>query len=244
MKRLLVVLALVAVSLPVRSQVIMSLLLGDKINSDKLEFGLDGGLNLSNLSNVDGNLASRFNIGFYFDFKMKDPSWMFHTGVIVKSTMGSRDIPVYSLDDAALDASFAGGSIDRRLSYFNVPILIKRQFRNNFFAEAGPMLGLMNNANDVFTKKVVNKDDLTYTNDVRSLYHTFDAGMMGGIGYRLMGGHGMNLSVRYYFGLVDVLKNNNGPAQYNRSLYFSVGIPIGKGKAEKRAAEKSDQQNK
>ncbi len=229
---------LVLASLQAQSQVLMSLLLGDKINSNKLEFGLDGGLNLSTVGNADGNMASRFNIGFYFDFKMKNPSWMFHTGVIVKSTMGIKDVSVYSLGDPSLDASFAGGSIDRRLSYFNVPVMIKHQFRNNFFVEAGPMLGLMNNANDVFTKKVVNKDDLTYTHDVRDLYHTFDAGVMGGVGYRLMGGHGMNLSIRYYLGMVDVLKSNTGQAQYNRSLYFTVGIPIGKGKAEKRAAEK------
>src|SRR5436853_345740 len=146
MKRPVLILLLVVISLQGRSQVIMSLLLGDKINSNKLEFGLDGGLNLSDISNVNGNLASRFNIGFYFDFKMKNPAWMFHTGVIVKSTMGIKDVPVYSLGDPSLDASFAGGSVDRRLSYFNVPFMIKHQFKNNFFAEAGPMLALMNNA--------------------------------------------------------------------------------------------------
>jgi hypothetical protein len=241
MKRSIVLVVLILLSLHARCQVIMSLLLGDKINSNKLEFGLDGGLNLSDMGGVNGNMANRFNLGFYFDLKMKNPAWMFHTGVIVKSTMGVKDIPVYSLGDAALDASFAGGSIDRKLNYFNVPFMIKYKFPNNFSVEAGPMLGLIYGASDVFTKKVVNKDDLTYTHDVRDQYRTLDAGMMGGIGYRLMGGHGMNLGVRYYLGLVDVLKDNAGPKQYNHSLYFSVGIPIGKGKAEKRAEEKSGQ---
>lgn len=33
-------------------QVLISLLLGDKLNSGKLEFGLDGGVNWSNISNL------------------------------------------------------------------------------------------------------------------------------------------------------------------------------------------------
>jgi hypothetical protein len=40
----------------------------------------------------------------------------------------------------------------------------------------------------------------------------------------------MNLSIRYYYGLVDIYIDDLTPARYNRSLYFSVGIPIGAGK--------------
>jgi hypothetical protein len=240
MKRLSIVFLLLILSAQARSQVIMSLILGDKINSDKLEFGLDGGLNLSDIGGLNSSAwASRFNLGFYFDFKFKDPSWMIHTGVIVKSTMGAKDLPVYSLGDPTLDATFTGGTIERRLSYFNVPFMIKRQFRNHFFIEAGPMFGLINSAKDVFTKTVKDQDDLTYELNVRDQYHTIDAGVMGGIGYRLMGGHGMNLGFRYYQGMVDVLKSNTGTALYNRSMYFTIGIPIGKGKAEAREKAKA-----
>ena len=34
-------------------QVLISLLLGDKLNTGQIEFGLDGGLSLSNLHGVD-----------------------------------------------------------------------------------------------------------------------------------------------------------------------------------------------
>src|SRR6187397_2495915 len=92
-----------------RSQVLISILLGDKLNSGKIEFGLEGGANWSTIKNLDGakNLTS-FNLGFYFDFKLKDTSWMLNTGVIVKSTMGADKLPVYSLGDPSLDNSFTG----------------------------------------------------------------------------------------------------------------------------------------
>lgn len=229
MKKLFCIAALLLLTYSGHSQILISLLLGDKLNSDKLEFGLDGGLNMTNIGGMDqANAVGRFNVGFYFDLKLKNPAWMVHTGVIVKSTLGAQDIPVYDLSDANLNAAFAGGSVDRRLSYFNVPLLIKHQFKNNLFVEAGPMLGLMNKSVDVFTQKVKDAEDLTYTLKIRDNYHPLDAGLMVGLGYRLLGGNGMNLGVRYYYGLIDVTIDDSTPNQYNRSLYFSVGIPIGK----------------
>jgi hypothetical protein len=41
--------------------------------------------------------------------------------------------------------------------------------------------------------------------------------------------------LQYYLGLVDVVIDDASPKQYNRSLYLNVGIPIGKGKAAKKA---------
>jgi hypothetical protein len=55
-----------------------------------------------------------------------------------------------------------------------------------------------------------------------------DAGLTVGLGYRLLSGNGMNLGMRYYHGMVDVVKNDGTLMQYNRAIYFNVGIPIGK----------------
>jgi len=49
----------------------------------------------------------------------------------------------------------------------------------------------------------------------------------------------MNLGVRYYRGLVDITIDDTTPDQYNSSLYLSVGIPIGAGKAKDRAEKKT-----
>jgi hypothetical protein len=55
-----------------QSQVLISLLLGDKLNAPGLEFGLEVGNNWSTLSNMETSKKfSTFNLGFYFDIKMK-----------------------------------------------------------------------------------------------------------------------------------------------------------------------------
>ena len=54
-------------------QILITLLLGDKLNSEGLEFGLEGGVNGSNLNGLETrNPLVNFNLGFYFDILIKE----------------------------------------------------------------------------------------------------------------------------------------------------------------------------
>ena len=240
MQKILFIITFILIGYNANSQVLISILLGDKLNTGDIEFGLEGGYSLSSLSGVDPSKASSdFSLGFYFDFKMKNPSWFLSTGVRVKTTMGADGLDVYDLGDQDLNDAFAEGSVDRVLGYFQVPFSMKYVFKNNFFAQAGVQLGARNASKDIFLNTINDKDDLEYTLNVKKAYHPLDAGLLGGIGYRVIKGNGMNISAQYYYGLVDVRVSDTSPDQRNRALYINVGIPIGKGKAAKAAAEKS-----
>ncbi|WP_343617997.1 porin family protein [Flavobacterium sp.] len=227
-----------------QSQVLISLIFGDKLNSPFLEFGLEGGVNFSDIYDMESSGSNPgFNLGFYFDIRSKqDPAWMINTGVIVKSPMGARHIPMYSLDNTNLDNTFAGGTVNREIRYFNVPILIKHQFKSGVFVKAGPQVGLLARAFDEF-KVEVDKDDVVYKKNIRDQIRVIDAGVAFGTGYHMNVGNGLNITVQYYYGLVPVMKGD-GPNVYNRSLYLTAGIPIGKGKAAQRRAEKEAELNK
>src|SRR5688572_5957460 len=126
MRTLLILLIVAATHVRSQGQVLISLLLGDKLNSGQVEFGLDGGVGFVDIHGVSPSSSNAtFNLGFYFDIKLKKPSWMVHTGVMVKSAMGAEDLSVYPLNDPDLDNVFAGGSVTRKLNYFNVPFAIK-----------------------------------------------------------------------------------------------------------------------
>jgi hypothetical protein len=218
-----------------RTQVLISILLGDKLNTGKIEFGLDGGANWSTIKNLDGAKSlTGFNLGFYFDFKLKNPSWMLNTGVIVKSNMGADELPVYSLGIPDLDNAFAGGKISRKINYFNVPIMMKYTFKNHIFLKGGIQLGLRYKAFDEFKNSVNEEDDLKYKLDIKDQFHPLDAGLAFGAGYRLMKGNGMNIGLQYYLGLIDIRVDDSSPNQFNRVLYLTVGIPIGKNPKKKK----------
>ena len=215
-------------------QVIISLLLGDKLNSGKVEFGLEGGMNWSTLKNLEPSKSLRtFNLGFYFDIKLKNPSWMLNTGVLVKSSMGASELPVYSLGDPALDSAFLGGEVKRKISYFNVPVMMKYNFRNNIFVKAGIQLGLKYKAYDEFINHVNEDDDLNFKLKIKDQFHPLDAGFAIGAGYRFMKGNGMNIGFNYYLGLIDVVVDDSSPNQFNRVFYLTLGIPIGKNPTKK-----------
>ena len=242
MKKYLIVPAFLLCSLASNSQVLISILLGDKLNSGKMEFGLEGGFNWSDINNLEGAKTLRaFNLGFYFDFKLKNPSWMLNTGVIVKSAMGANDLPVYSLGNTDLDSAFTGGKITRKIKYFNVPIMIKYNFKNHIYFKAGAQLGLRYQAFDEFTNSVIDDDDLEYKVKIKKQFHPLDAGLAFGLGYRLMKGNGMNIGLQYYYGLVDITIDDSRAAQSNRVLYVSAGIPIGKNSKKKKAGQTEQQ---
>lgn len=221
-------------------QVLISLILGDNLNSGKVEFGLDGGVNYSMIRGLDeSDYNNNFNIGFYFDIKLKNPAWMIHTGVIVKSTVGTAGLPVYSLDNDDLDRAFAGGTVERRINYFHVPVMIKQLIKKRISWELGICPALRSKAYDIFTAEV--DGDLQYKREISDEYHRIDFGLMGGIGYRLFGGNGMNLSVRYYYGLTDITVDDSQADQFNESLYLAFGIPVGVAKAKKRAEKKAEE---
>ena len=221
----------------VQSQVLISLLLGDKLNTGKINFGLEGGYNLSNISNLEGaKAASNFNLGFYFDLLLKEnKNWYVHTGVIVKSTMGANIEP-YSLNNDSLDELFEDADVRRKINAFNIPILARYKFKNKVFVELGPMIGFMlNKSHDEFTATNLenDEDELQYDHKIRDDHKLLDFGAQVGLGYQLKAMHGMCVAVKYYQGVVDINKEAVDKAHYNNSFYVVASIPIGAGEKAK-----------
>jgi hypothetical protein len=223
---------LILFSSAAKSQVLISLLLGDKLNSPNLEFGLIGGMSASDLSNsnVGSQNLWKLHLGFYFDFKITDKLW-FNPAVLVKVTPGmkytNQRTNVSGIDE--LDSILVGATVERRIGYFQVPLLLKYNFTPRFHLLLGPQAGLRTNkASNNYSVDVIDKDDLTYREDVSEEYKRLDFGIAGGFGFRIKPG-GMNLGARYYYGLTDILKDNPGAKLSNRNLYLYFTIPVGKG---------------
>lgn len=248
MKKIFAVVFFSLVVYSANSQVLISLIFGDKLNTPALEFGLEGGASFLNMSNTPGskNLTA-WNLGFYFNILLK-PQVYIYTGVLVKGPMGCGSLDPYSLDNATLDSAFSLGSVDRKISYFCVPIMLKYKFENNFQVSGGIQAGLRTQAVDVFSQTYVtdgkDDDDLVFDNYNRKDYAHLDFGLTGTLGYYLPNfANGMTVSARYYYGLVDVNLPESGK-QVNHALYLNAAIPIGKKKAEANAAEKKAAQDK
>lgn len=230
-KKLFILILLIFVFHKGQSQILISLIFGDKLNSDKIEFGLDGGANYAKMSGFEsGHPLPIFNIGFYFDFLIKE-HWYINTGVLVKSEVGldflkEEDVSFFDPTTVFSDT----GTYSQKISYFHVPIAIKYRFKNNFYVRLGPQVALRYKGSLRFFGE---KDDKTVElrTDNRDLFHRFEVSAIAGLGYKLKKGEGMNIGVKYMYGLTNIIRDETRNSK-NSSFYFYVGIPIGKGKAE------------
>ncbi|MCF6359172.1 MAG: PorT family protein [Cyclobacteriaceae bacterium] len=230
-KKSIALLLLVFVTHIVKSQVLISLLLGDKLNSDKIEFGLDLGYNYSKMTGFEsGTPTTAFNLGFYFDFKLKNQLYL-NTGVLVKSNVGLnnlRESDVLILDPATVFSD--SGSYEQKTSYFHVPVALKYRFKNHFYVHLGPQFALRTKAFLTYSNEKDDKELTVKTNN-SDLFNRIEVAAIGGIGYKLRKGTGMNVGIKYVYGLTNAFKDDNFNSK-NNSFYVHVGIPIGRAKPE------------
>lgn len=98
MRKYLILLLLACSADQAQSQVLISLLFGDKLNAPGTEYGHEGGVNFITMGGLESSdYLSTFNLGFYFDIRLKDP-WYLYNGVLVKSQMGTNGLPTALLD--------------------------------------------------------------------------------------------------------------------------------------------------
>lgn len=225
-----------------QSQVLITLLLGDKLNSDGLEFGLEGGINWTQVTGMETkNFARKWNLGFYFDIRLKN-QWFLNTGVLVKANMGVDNLTDNDLDylNATIyyndSSSRIAGSYGQKMNYFLVPALVKYKFKNGLFAAAGPQFGLMYKSWVQFDSDVKGNDAVIKEYN-KELINKIDAGIMAEFGYSFFRGAGLSLGVKYYEGFVHVYKNSD---TRNRSFFVYATLPIGASeKAKQKALEKA-----
>lgn len=211
------------------AQILISLMFGDALNSDKIEFGLAGGLSHSYITTIENSKPlNTFDLGFYFHILMKNSSYL-STGVHVKSGLGAKGMSTYPVGDPDFDDVFRDGELTKKIPAFYVPILFHQRFNNRWYIEAGPQLGLMYKPMDIFEVSA-NDGTVTYEKIVKDQYKHIDAGLLGGVGYKFKKElKSTAVGINYYYGLVDVSKTDQNIK--NSAIYFYVKIPIGVGKS-------------
>ena len=218
-----------------QSQVLLSLIFGDKLNSEKIEFGLEGGFNWANIDGFESSKRFRdFNLGFYFDIQMKD-QWRLYTGVLVKSKLGSDELTMNDLERLGIPIEEEEGTYTQKLNYFLVPALLKYKFKNRFYLESGPQFGLRTKAFVQFEAEVDGQEIEVRTVNTDQT-NPIEAGWVAGTGYHFSPGKGMSVGVKYFHGFTNVYKGQSGTN--NSSIFVKLTVPIGAKKSEERRAKK------
>ena len=248
MNKNLLIIFFIFFSISLNSQVLIALLLGDKLNSGKIQFGLEGGWTFSSITGLESsNFENNWDLGFYFDIRLKN-QWSIDTGVLVKATLGNDELTEGDLISLGIEDYEADGSYSQRSSYFLIPALAKYNFQNHAYVEAGPQFGLLRKGWVEYNYK---GDDYeaTIKHYNTDMMNRLDAGIVAGAGFRLLKGLGWTIGVKYYYGFVNVYKER--PGTKNSTVFLKLNMPIGlsdeqkgaikEAKADKKAEKESSE---
>lgn len=211
------------------SQVLIAILFGDKLNTDKMEFGLMISPTLTNLTAMDSKARPGLGFALYFNIKLSD-NLFFHPEASPKAVFGIKGITPYATGDANVDSIFLNNKdakVQRSIKAFSLPLLMRYRIKGLLFAELGPQVDMMIKSKDIFKTKI-GDNSISYTQKVNQDVALFDVGISAGLEYKLKKDKGMGFGIRYYYGLTDVITNVSGN-QKNTAWYLNVAIPIGVG---------------
>ena len=232
MKKYLLLFLMLTIGFTAQSQILITLLLGDKLNSPNLEFGLEGGFNWTTISGLETkDYARKWNMGFYFDIRIKN-QWSLYTGVLVKANMGVdglTDNDLLALDVSKVlyhDGEEIVGKYSHKMNTFIVPALLRYRFKNHIYAELGPQFGLAYKSWIEFNSDIEDKE-VSIKDFNRDKINLFDMGVTAGLGYTLFKGTGWTFGAKYYYGFMDVYKDISNSK--NSAFFLKLNIPIGAG---------------
>jgi hypothetical protein len=226
MKKILLILILISIPITiVRSQVLVTVIFGDKLNTPTTEFGLNIGSCLSTLSGFENlETVATATIGSFF-------TWKFHERFQLQPELyfvfkgGAKHLQPFDIDDPNIVLPTDEMEVSRESKYFSLPILIKAQIFNQFRFIVGPQISYLISNSDYMYYEIHKKQHIVARQKDRSVVNRIDFGLSAGLGYKLGKGEGVNIEAKYYFGLTNT---STDPTQNlkNRIIILQAGIPI------------------
>jgi hypothetical protein len=214
------------------SQILVSLIFGDALNSPKTQFGLEIGANASSVSNFEiADFTAGFEIGMFFNWKIKD-NWALYSGLIANSNRGFKgeEVLIDPIYRPGNNTGYNFSKMQTRIVYVGIHSSMRYYLAPSFSVAGGLNIGLRSKAKNeaIYTK---DKSELTVSYSIKDQISTLDIGPMISLIYQLRKGKGMSIIAKGYYGLVDVALDVPD-AQNSFFFQLTAGILIGAKKAE------------
>ena len=181
-------------------------------DSGDFELGIGLGVNLSNVSDIQGdnNAGSlfSFNIGASGEYYFSD-RWGIKAKLIYDSKGWS--------DGFITDENFDTVTTDFKLKYLTMPVMANWHFgsNRNWYLNFGPYVGFLLNA-----------EDSELGLDLKDGFNSTDIGIALGIGYKFEIAENTKLYIEYdeQTGFTDIFEQNERNAISNRRMSINMGV--------------------
>jgi hypothetical protein len=210
MKKLLLVITLAfAFHTTSNAQALLMLLFGDKLSTEKFQMGINAAVTASDIAGItDAKFRYSWAFGAFGEVKFNE-DWFLHFNLTAKTPGGAKNVQPFEDIIPAIDTLTTDISITRSFNYITLPVYIKYRL-GPIKIGVGGQIGYLTSASDVYSG---------YTflgTGIVDYYLNQEAKMKS-----------MRISLTYYYGLMDILKDNPGDPWKNSVFMLSIAIPMG-----------------
>lgn len=184
-------------------------------NAQKAKFGIKAGVNIANFTGDTGSLGSlssrmgfaggvfaEVNLGSKFTLQPE----------LLYSSQGTKSQMVVNIDGTNYDVT-----TKIKISYINIPIMVKYYPDKKFSLELGPQIGFLTSAN-----ADVSVLGSTVGVDVKDTFESIDIGMNVGAGYDFT--KNISAGFRYNLGLANIAKTSPGDNSKIHNSVISISL--------------------
>lgn len=209
---------------------LLVLIFGDKVATENFYFSLKVGMNYSMITGYDeGKDRLGGNFGLINNIRLNDKLFL-TPEFLPLSAKGVTDVPVLTTGNEELDVLLQNvKSTDRKLSYLDIPVLLKYNISDRLSISAGPQFSFLMGGTDIYYSSNIEDVLIKAELDIHEYIRTFDMGGVIDLSYMVakpVNGKGVNIFLRYNLGFMDIRKNISGDPVRNSTIQLGASFPF------------------
>lgn len=231
MKKVVLILSLMIVTAATQranaQAALLVLIFGEDAATENFHFSLDGGLNVIEMTNLNGKSMIGANFGLGIHIKLND-RWTLAPEFKPLSTRGERRItPFIEIpEDIADEISSAESRV--KLNYLDIPVLFRYKANKHLYFAAGPQISFRTSAEALTFASLNNGREIEVKDPIEDLTEWYDFSFPFEIGYNFAQethDGGIDLRIRFAPGLVNVIETEESGLK-NNVIQFIVSFPF------------------
>jgi len=209
---------------------LLVLIFGEKAASENFYFSLKVGASYSMITHVEeGKDRLGANFGLINNIRLNDRLFL-TPEFLPLAPRGVKEVPILTTGDPNLDEILIDPKYtDRKLTYIDVPVLLRYHLTDKLRISAGPQISFLTGASDIYYSEPMDGVTLETEIDIKENISAVDLGGVLDVSYMFSkphGGKGMVLYLRYNLGFMDMVKDNTGDPRRNSAIQVGAAFPF------------------
>jgi hypothetical protein len=206
-------------------------LFGKQVASESFYLSLKIGGHLSTITNLDDAAKYRFGMqfGMLANIVLSD-NFLIVPEISFLSQKGTKNLPFTTSENMYMDSLLSGvATYEIKTNCIDVPVILRYYLSEKFYIGGGPYFSFVSNVDKLYSNTPADYDELYIERSIDYEFNKFDYGLSVELGWspkRIGRRDGINLTLKYSYGFVNVMKNHPNGLMSNSVIEGAASFPF------------------